>query len=313
MKRVSAKQKTIPEIYEEFQQHNKVKNLSEHTITYYYWNLKHLFDFLNEKEITSITDITSEVFDAYVLWLRGKYENAITINTYLRSARVFLYFCMNNKGYLPSYKIHMIKAEDKVVKIYSDTEIAKLIRKPDLKKCSFVQYRDWVLCIYFLETGNRLQSVINILISDVHLDERYVVLRQTKNRHQQIVPLTQALMDILPDYIDVWGLEKDSYLFPNVEGNQLSEDAIKTTMARYNRLRGVTDTGCHRYRHTFGASFIRNGGGAFQLQQLMGHADITTTQKYVHLFGNDLAHEAEKYSIVGRMKPAGKRMTRNKP
>lgn len=119
MKRVSRKTKTIPEIYEEFQQHNKVKNLSEHTITYYYWNLKHLFDYLTEKKIAVIAKINSEVFDDYILWLKERYSNAITINTYLRSARVFLYYSMS-KDYLPSFKIHMIKAEDKVIQTYSE-------------------------------------------------------------------------------------------------------------------------------------------------------------------------------------------------
>lgn len=311
MKRVSKKVKTIPEIYEEFQQHNKVKNLSEHTITYYYWNLKHLFDYLTEKKIAVIAEINSEVFDDYILWLKERYSNAITINTYLRSARVFLYYSMS-KDYLPSFKIHMIKAEDKVIQTYSDAEIAKLIKKPDLKKCSFVEYRNWILCIYFLETGNRLQSVINIKVSDVDFEQRYVILRQTKNRHQQFVPLTQALLDVLPDYIGVWGLEQDSYLFPNVEGNQLSEDAIKASMSHYNRIRGVTISGIHRFRHTFAASFIRNGGGAFQLQQLLAHSDISTTQRYVHFFGNYLQDEVEKYSIVGRLKPSRKHITRQK-
>ena len=75
--------KSISEIYEEFQKYNAIKNLSEHTITYYYWNLKHLFDYLNEQGISNIRNITSDTIDNFTLWLKKQYDNSITINTYL--------------------------------------------------------------------------------------------------------------------------------------------------------------------------------------------------------------------------------------
>lgn len=299
MKRVS-QDKTIEQVYQEFQTHNRIKNLASHTIEYYQLALKHLSDYLHQIKIDKISQITKDTTENYILWLENRCSNAATINNYLRAAKAFIYYAIG-QGYTQPFKISLIK-EDKAIQIYTDDEIQKLIKKPDLRHCYFGEYRNWVLCIYLLETGNRLQSIINIKISDVHLEERYIILRKTKNRHQQIVPITQALLSVLPDYISTWGLKNDSYLFPSANGGQLSENAIKQAMAHYNKSRGVNQTGIHKFRHTFGALFIKNGGGAFQLQRLMGHSDIATTQKYVHFFGNDLQKEAEKYSIVGRMK-----------
>jgi integrase/recombinase XerD len=203
--------KSISEIYEEFQKYNAIKNLSEHTITYYYWNLKHLFDYLNEQGISNIQNITSDTIDNFTLWLKKQYDNSITINTYLRSARVYLYYAMK-KEYLSPFQIHLIKQEEKVMRTYSDDDILKLIQKPNFKTCSFVDHRDWVLVNYFIETGNRLRSVLNIKVADLDFNEHKVVVRVTKNREQQGTPLTKTLLSILPEYIELWGLGSDSYL-----------------------------------------------------------------------------------------------------
>lgn len=301
---------TIEGLFDKFQQHNQIKWLSSHTLEYYRDTIRHFFDFCHETGIVDLSAVNSNIFDDFILWMENKYQNHTTINCYIRAARAFLYFYMS-QGLVEPFKIHAIKEEEKAIEIYSDTEIAKLIQKPNLKKYPFAQYRDWIMCIYFLETGNRLQSVINIKVSDVHFDENYIVLRWTKNKHQQIVPITRALATVLPDYISTWGLSPESYLFPNAEGQQLDENSLKNSMNAYNKSRGVTKTGIHRFRHTFAAKFIQNGGGAFQLQRLMGHRSIATTQKYVHLFATDLAKAAEDYSICGNIQSNHKRLQRN--
>lgn len=302
-------EKSIPEIYEEFQNYNKVKNLSEQTITYYYWNLKHLFDYLDEKKITKISDISSSTIDDYILWLKEKYSNSITINTYLRSARVFLYYA-TKKGYLNNFKICLIKQEEKVIKTYSDDDILKLIKKPNLKTCSFVEHRNWVLINFFIETGCRLRSVLNIKVSDLNLPERKIILRITKNREQLEIPLTKTLVCILPEFIEIWGLGQDSYLFPNAEGIQMSDTAIKASIALYNKKRGVKITSIHAFRHTFARNYILTNGLVFKLQSLLGHKDLTMTRHYVHLFGEDLAKDIDEHSIIGRIKPTTSRFTK---
>lgn len=310
IKRVQ-KAKTVEETFTEFQKFNQIKNLSDQTIDYYFHHCKIFFNYLSEKCITDIQSITSDTIDDFILWQKDKYSNDITINTNMRATRAFLYYAMG-KQYLPEFRIYLLKQPNKIMKTYSDEDIQKLLVKPDFKNCSFVEYRDWVMINYFIETGNRLHSVVNIKVGDVHLSERRVVIRITKNREEIETPLTKTLLTILPPYIETWGLQEEKYLFPAFNGNQLSENGAKQAIEIYNQKHGVSITSIHAFRHTFARNYIVTGGSAFKLQSLLGHKDLTMTRHYVHLFGEDLASDIDEHSIVERIKPTANRLTKNK-
>ena len=301
----------IASLFQQFQTHNKVKNLSEKTIDYYYWNLKSFIDYLSSEGIVSINDVNSCVLDNYILSQKEEYKNTTSINTHLRAVRAFLYWCMNG-DYLKPFKIHLLKQKEEPLKLYSDEDIRKLLVKPNLKECSFVEYRGWVMVNWFIETGNRLRSVINIKVSDIDFSGYKVIIRETKNKEILITPLTKTLLNILPVYIRTWGLKAEQYLFPDFKGNQLTENAAKHTIAVYNRNHGVLTTSIHAFRHTFARNYIVTGGNTFKLQSLLGHKDLTMTRHYVHLFGEDLASDIDEHSIVERIKPMSNRFTKNK-
>jgi integrase/recombinase XerD len=303
------KARDIKTIYDEFQKFNQVKNLSEQTIQYYFWNLKPFFDYLLKSGISAIDTITSDTIDDFVLSQKNCNDNDITINTHMRAVRAFIYYAMG-KGYLPTFKIHLLKQPEKIMETYSDGDIQKLIAKPDFKDCSFVEYRNWVLVHYFIETGNRLHSVINIKVSDLCIPERKILVHVTKNREEIATPLTKTLLNIIPPYIEAWGLTDDSYLFPSVTGLQLSENAAKQAIAKYNKDHGVNITSIHAFRHTFARNYIVTKGSSFKLQSLLGHKDMSMTRHYVHLFGEDLASDIDEHSIVERIKPVSKRFTK---
>lgn len=163
---------------------------------------------------------------------------------------------------------------------------------------------------YFIETGNRLHSVVNLKVSDVHISERNIIVRVTKNNEEIETPLTKTLISVLPQYIETWGLGEDSYLFPNFKGGQLNEDSAKKTIAEYNQKHGVPITSIHAFRHTFARNYIVTGGSSFKLQSLLGHKDITMTRHYVHLFGKDLSSDIDKHSILERIVPDSQRFTK---
>ena len=302
---------SMTSLFQQFQTHNKVKNLSEKTIDYYYWNLKSFIDYLSSESIVSINDVNSSVLDNYILSQKEKYKNTTSINTHLRAVRAFLYWCMDN-DYLKPFKIHLLKQKEEPLKLYSDDDIQKLIAKPNLKECSFVEYRGWIMVNWFIETGNRLRSVINIKISDIDFTGYKVIIRETKNKELLITPLTKTLLSILPPYIKTWGLKAEQYLFPDFKGNQMTENAAKHAIAVYNRKHGVKVTSIHAFRHTFARNYIVTGGNTFKLQSLLGHKDLTMTRHYVHLFGEDLASDIDEHSIVERIKPTSNRFTKNK-
>ena len=79
--------------------------------------------------------------------------------------------------------------------------ITLLLKKPDIKKCGFAEYRDWVMVNYFLATGNRLLTVMNLKIGDIDFGGGMIALTHTKNRKAQVVPLSQTILRILQEYL----------------------------------------------------------------------------------------------------------------
>ncbi len=277
----------------------KVRNLSEDTLRTYQCHFNIFIRYINKQ--TPISDVTSECLDGFIIYLRSTSKaNEITINTYLRTMRAFLYFCMDC-GYLEQYKIVMPKVEKKVKETYTDQELERLMKKPNINKCSFTEYRIWVFENYLLGTGNRLSSALNVRIKDIDFDSASILIRKTKNRKQQIIPLSHTLSNILQEYLEIRGGTEDDYLFCTIYGEKADRRAFQDAVADYNISRGVNKTSCHLFRHTFAKNWILAGGDIFRLQKILGHSDLTVTREYVEMFRTDLQQDFDQFNPLDRM------------
>jgi integrase/recombinase XerD len=294
--------KSVPysKLLDNFLRDCKIKGLADRTLFSYETGLRKLEDFLDENNIKDMRTINKDDIKDFTLWLMNKLENKTSINTYIRTARVFLYYAMS-EDIIDDFKINLIKDDEiKAKKTYTDEEIEKLIKPPNLKECSFAEYRNWVLVQYLLETGNRLNTVRHIKVKDLDLDAAMMTLKTTKNRRQQFSPLSQTMIEILNNYITTWDFDDDEYLFPTEDGLQMTSSGMRTSIIRYNERRGVANTSIHNMRHTFARNYLLTEGNAFKLQRLLGHSTLDTTNLYINLYGHDLAQDFEKHSIIER-------------
>lgn len=295
---------SIQEAFDLFIRKCKIKNLTDLSINSYEKKMVHFYEFIDKSE--PITAVTKDTVDDYILWLRENTEaNDITINSYLRSVRAFLYFCMEDK-YIPTFKIQLIKAEKKIKETYTDDELVRLLEKPDVDNCSFSCYKTWVFENYLLGTGNRISTALDLHIGDINFQSGVIILRKTKNRKQQIIPLSATLAEILQGYLQIRGGEADDYVFCNEYGEQASCRTYQQLVRRYNRKRGVEKTSCHTFRHTFAKNWILNSGDMFRLQKILGHSDLTVTKEYVNMFGQDLQMDFEKFNPLDNLKSRSK-------
>jgi len=162
-------------------------------------------------------------------------------------------------GYIEPFKITLLKAEKEIKETYTDSELMILLKKPKVSKCRFSEYRDWVFINYILATGNRLKTLINIKIHDIDFDNDTIILKKTKNKNQQIIPISNSLKIILLEYLRYRKGEENDYLFCNAKGEQLTRDSITSSISFYNRSRGIRKTSIHLFRHTFAKNWILNG------------------------------------------------------
>lgn len=263
----------------------KARNYSKYTIKYYE-NTIHNFSLFYDIS-NSLKTISKRKINEYGAYLRSKNLSDETILTYIRGLRTILYYLMD-ENLMDSYKIELPKVEEKIKETYTERELKALLKKPDVKECSFAHYRDWVLVNYLLGTGQRLNTVIHVKIQDVDLENNIIKLKVTKGKRQTLLPLSIHLNRILEEYLQFRKGDADDYLFCNATGGQMSRGCITGAIRRYNRSRGVTRTSIHLFRHTYAKNYLMNGGDVFRLQKLMCHKEIETTKGYLNLTVGDL-------------------------
>lgn len=204
--------------------------------------------------------------------------------------RVFLYWCME-EGYLDSFKIKLPKGTEPPLKVYSDEDLAKLTAP--LNTDSFTEHRTRTMVCFVLATGARLSTLTNIRLDDIDLKSKRVFFSHLKNNQTAVIPLSNALVDVLKRYLDSW--ELDGFLFPQCDGRQMTKQCVSGSLKKYCDERGVKSLGIHALRHSFARGWVKNGGGVFQLQQMLTHSDLTMTRRYVKLFSDDLVGDVNTY------------------
>lgn len=288
---------TVNEAFEQFVRIKQNKNLSEESIRYYKGVMRifiMFFDFDGESYCSSITPLTVEDFLTY---LREKNPplSSVSINTYLRGLRAILYFFMERE-YMSEFKVSLIKQEKKIKETYTDVELKLLLKKPNIKQCSFAEYRNWVTTNYLLATGNRLSTVCNLKIKDIDFQNHEISLTKLKNRRHYVIPLSTRLEKILYDYLLYRKGDPDDFLFCNQYGEKMQNWGLASAIKRYNHSRGVEKTSIHLYRHTFAKNWILNGGDIFRLKSILGHSSIDIVKEYADMFGADLKRDFDEFN-----------------
>ena len=291
---------TVSEAFNDFLEHCRIRNLRPETIKVYRLHFSIFQKFLNDDTLL-VSEITPQIVGEFVLDLRSDNHqcNEITVNSYLRGVRVFLYYCME-MDYMPSFKITIPKVDKKLKETYTDSELKVLLAKPDIKSCSFSEYKIWVFSNYLLATGNRISTALNLRIEDIDFMNGIIQLNQTKNRTAQLIPLSPTLSKILKEYLRYRKGQPKDFVFCNSFGNQGDKRTYQEMLASYNRIKGVEKTSAHLYRHTFAKKWILNGGDIFRLQKILGHSDLTVVKEYVQMFGQDLAVDFDKFNPLDR-------------
>ena len=274
------------------------RNLRQGTINHYKRSYKQFYKFF--KPEMPIEKIDTEMYKDFVLYLKANLHNDVSINSYLRDLITTLHFFMN-EGYIPHFKMQAIKVDKSNIETYNEAELKLLLKKPNIKKCSFAEYQCWVMTNFLLSTGVRQRSLINIKVKDVDLDNNVVYVSVTKNRKPLIVPLNRTMASILSEYLKHRQHKSpDDYLFCNVYGQQFVKSTCYTRLYDYNKRRGVQKTGIHRYRHTFAKQWILNGGNVVSLSKLLGHSSLDITQNYIHLLVSDIAHQVDEFNVIDK-------------
>ena len=289
---------TFEEGCNKYLEYCRQRNLRQGTINHYRQSYVQFFKFFERD--TPIEEIDEDAYKRYVLHLRSTLNNDVSINSYLRDFITTMHYLMN-EGYIQSYKMQAIKVDKSHIETYNEQELQLLLKKPNIKKCSFIEYQAWVMTNFLFSTAVRQRSLMFIKVKDIDFDNNVVYVNVTKNRKPLIVPLNQTMVNILREYLKYRNHKTDDdYLFCNVFGQQLVKSTCYHMLYEYNKRRGVETTGIHRYRHTFAKQWILSGGNVVSLSQLLGHSSLEITQNYIHLLVSDVAKQVDEINVLDK-------------
>jgi integrase/recombinase XerD len=307
----------IGQAFEDFIMEKEYKNLSPSTINNYKYSYEIFCRFANIEGDENPNDVKPQLFFKWMNTMKLEGIKPTAINHYLRDCRAFFYWMMAaERRYIEiPFKIQMMEAQEEVFKMFSPEEIEALLVKP-ARNASFVTWRTWAIVNWVLATGNRAATICEVRLGDVDYRQKEIILRHTKNKRAQTIPLSSSLSTVLKDYVKMWRNVKDEYgnkttpddyLFCDISQQQMTTNALKHSFSRYCTSRGVAHTNIHGLRHNFAKLWIVNNGSMAKLQRILGHSSLEMTRRYVKLFGEDLKDEFDKFNPLDTIRRSAKR------
>lgn len=236
---------------------------------------------------TAPQDADEEVIQKYVDRLHELKRSPTTISRNLASVRCFYKFLIfrGQLDHNPAKGIKLEKAEKKLPQVLSGEEIELLLAQPDItepKGC-----RDKAMLELLYATGIRASELINLNLKDINL--RSGVLYCHGSKGVRSIPVYPSAVVSVSDYIYrmrglITGPESGSALFVNLNGGRLTRQGFWKIVKGYAIEAGITkEITPHTLRHSFALHLLENGASVKDIQTMMGHADISSTQVYVQL------------------------------
>lgn len=266
------------------------RGLSANTVTSYKRDIEKYLTFLTEKKITQLDEVSRfEILD-FLQTLRqsGAADNSII--RMVSSLRKFHQYLKRESIVSddPMQLIDTPKKASTLPKAISPQAIEQLLEAPDTTTPLGVRDRTILELMY--ATGLRISELVNLKLSDMHLTMGFI---QTmgKGEKERIIPLGEFASQWLDHYLEgarVYlqdqSAETSEYVFLNSRGKGLSRQGVWKKVKQLALEAGIDQNVTpHTLRHSFATHLLENGADLRMVQELLGHADISTTQIYTHI------------------------------
>ena len=300
---------TMAEAFENFLFSKSAQGVTDKTLKSYKGHFKSISNYFDTS--IKLKSLKKEEIYRMISEMREANLSPNTIASYIRVLKAFLSWARDEE--LCDVNIPNYKTVETVKETYTDKELSKLLKKPNINKVRFSEYRTWVIINFLINSGARASTIRSIQIRDVDIENGLITYRHNKNHRVQIIPLCSQMISILNEYLYYREGTDCDYLFCSENGEQLTENALKLSITRYNRSRGVSKTSIHLFRHTFAKKYLIDcGGDAFVLQRLLGHSTLEMTKHYCNIYNIDIVKNYDSFSPLQQLTSKEKRITLKK-
>lgn len=292
------------EILNQYEQFLRVeRNLSEKTRRAYLYDLSRFQDFLIQLHgrMPAVDKITTDAIREYLnhLQLELGYKSTTLART-IASIRKFFEFCVmrGEAESSPAAVIHNPKQPKKLPVYLIQSELERLLTAPDREESS--GRRDIAILTTLAFTGCRLSEIVGLNVDHLSLDQRTIRV-MGKGSKERMLPLNEVVFGAINEYLDVRGMNGSPALFLNKFGKRLSGRSIENIVRKYVLQTGIFKhrISPHKLRHTFATLLHAKDVDILEIQALLGHASITSTQIYTHTSSSRLRAAVKKLDAIG--------------
>jgi integrase/recombinase XerC len=266
------------------------RGVSPHTLRAYRKDLREFFRFANmNPEDVELAEVRGFVADQIKSGL-----NKTTVSRRLASVRSFFKF-LYREGYKklnPAKLVPNPKTPKLLPRFLSVDDTFSLVEKPEGR--GLLSARDKAILELLYSSGLRVSELQGLDVEDINTREGLLKVKG-KGKKERIVPVGSKALDAIKSYLveRIPVKKKDKAMFLNRSGSRLTDRGVRRVVVKYARLIGISGRiGPHALRHTFASHLLQGGADLRVIQELLGHASLSTTQKYTHL---DVTHLIDVY------------------
>jgi integrase/recombinase XerC len=272
------------------------KNRSAATIRAYQTDLLQFMTFLHETNVltASVQDVQKVDVLEYFSFLAKKDLTGVARARKLSAIREYFRF-LEGLGQIdksPTLGVETPKRERNARQFLRSDEYTKML------SLAGANPRDYAILQVFLQTGIRVSELAHLTMNDIDFLKPSLIVAG-KGKVSREIALEKKGIQALKSYLAVRPDSLSERLFLNYKGEPISERGIRKLVVKYTKAAGITKkASCHTLRHTFATDKAEKGVSPFQLQQWLGHANLNTTQIYVHLGKQNAKKIMEQTSLT---------------
>ncbi len=277
------------DLYEEYL--TEEKKASPNTVSSYLRDMTQFSRAMKDRGI-ELAHVEPEDVEEYISGLSGRGKSAATVTRCVASIKSF-YNAMIQLGVVesnPAKGITPVKVERRLPQVLTGREVELFLEQPqgtDAKGC-----RDRAMLELLYATGIRVSELIALDVEDLNLSAS--MLHCASKGRERSIPLYPAAVRALGEYVhrvrpQLVDSQEERALFVNMNGDRMSRQGFWKLIKHYQEKAGIEkDITPHTLRHSFAAHLLENGADLRAIQEMLGHADISSTQIYSRLVNQKL-------------------------
>ena len=271
------------------------KRYSPHTLTGYRRDLRNLHDWLQQQKIAQWNEVTHKQIRRFIAQRHALGIQGRSLQRQLSAIRAF-YRYMQRTGKATTNPAEDIPTPKQAQRLPKSLDIESLERLLNIPGDEPLTLRDRAIMELLYSSGLRLAEIAALNLADLDLQGGLVDIKKGKGSKQRLVPVGTKAKEAIQAWLKARVLllkQEESSVFISQRGSRLSHRAIQQRLTHWAKKQGLDQhVYPHRLRHAFASHLLESSGDIRAVQELLGHANISTTQVYTHL---DFQHLAEVY------------------